>query len=228
MNQKRREDPEPRARFTRRFFVYGLLSLVGAGAGLMLTGWEQLFSWLRRSPRTVPGPANTSGLPRDARETIAAAVSRILPGGEGMPGATEAGVMGYFDRALADPYWGDVRPGLLEGVRRLDRVAHFGWDLRQVQTGATDDADFEGAIFFHDLLVLTLEGFLGDPVHGGNRNEVVWDFFGTAPGSPRPGACPHRLEYDAWVENSTATSASSAAEPEAGRWRTPFPGADSG
>ena len=208
MNQKRREDPEPKARFTRRFFVYGLLALVGACAGVMLTGWERLFSWLRPSPRPGLGAAKVLGLPPDAREALTAAVSRILPGAEGMPGATEAGVMGYFDRALEDPYWSDVRPGLLEGVRRLDRVAQFGWDLpfvalaadrqdrvlRQVQTGATDDADFEGAVFFHDLLVLSLEGFLGDPVHGGNRNEVVWEFFGTVPGAPRPGTCSHRSE----------------------------------
>ena len=38
------------------------------------------------------------------------------------------------------------------------------------------------------MLELTLECFFGDPVHGGNVDEIAWKWIGHRPGSPRPSA----------------------------------------
>ncbi|MBI3268308.1 MAG: gluconate 2-dehydrogenase subunit 3 family protein [Planctomycetes bacterium] len=133
-------------------------------------------------------------------------------------GAKEARVIEYLRRALTLPYYQTRRARILEGARRLDLVARRDWGrpfetldaaaqdqvLVYIQGGGEDgvsaakdaaeatgapEADFEGEGWLHDLLELSLEGFLGDPVHGGNRDEVGWRLIGYSPEGPRPGAC---------------------------------------
>ena len=41
-----------------------------------------------------------------------------------------------------------------------------------------------GTDFVRFLLILTLEGFLGDPSYGGNKGGVGWSFIGYGPGNP--------------------------------------------
>jgi hypothetical protein len=36
------------------------------------------------------------------------------------------------------------------------------------------------------MLAIILEAFFGDPVHGGNPDEVAWKWVGHTPGFPRP------------------------------------------
>ena len=40
------------------------------------------------------------------------------------------------------------------------------------------------------LTSLTLEGFLGDPIYGGNRDGVGWKMIGFTPQQPGP-RCPY-------------------------------------
>lgn len=50
--------------------------------------------------------------------------------------------------------------------------------LQRLQAG---DGDLEGvpaSVFFESLWAMTLEGFFGDPVHGGNRDMVGWRLIG--------------------------------------------------
>jgi hypothetical protein len=204
MMSERRVDPESRNGITRRFFVAGFLGVVGVA----VAGWRWLLSGSSFTETGELRTASVGSLPGSVRETLEAASSRLLPSAEGEPGAREAGVIRYIERALQDPYWSGARKEFLEGVERLDRVAQFGWEtsfvrleeaqqdivIRQVQAGGEDDEGFSGEAFLHDLLVLTMEGFLGDPVHGGNRNEVGWSVIGYVPGGPRPGSCSHRAE----------------------------------
>ena len=42
------------------------------------------------------------------------------------------------------------------------------------------------AHFYDTLLTFTLEGFLGDPVYGGNQHRVGWALVGFDPGPPMP------------------------------------------
>ncbi|MCA9665857.1 MAG: gluconate 2-dehydrogenase subunit 3 family protein, partial [Myxococcales bacterium] len=43
-----------------------------------------------------------------------------------------------------------------------------------------------GAQFYRVVVSLMLEGFLCDPVYGGNRGEVGWKLVGHVPQLPRP------------------------------------------
>jgi gluconate 2-dehydrogenase gamma chain len=55
--------------------------------------------------------------------------------------------------------------------------------LKQMQEGKAEFANFSSRAFFARLLTLTMEGFFGDPIYGGNRDKVSWKMLGF-PGLP--------------------------------------------
>jgi hypothetical protein len=83
-------------------------------------------------------------------------------------------------------------------LRRLDREARrrsgrgFSACLPAEQdlllAEAVADPRPERRRFLHGLVLLCLAGFLGDPVHGGNRGGVGWELIGWQPDPRREGA----------------------------------------
>jgi gluconate 2-dehydrogenase gamma chain len=133
--------------------------------------------------------------PASALDVLAAVAFRLLPSDDLGPGAKEAGVDAYLARALQDPRLGHVKPMLEKGAAFLDRAAR---EEKQQPFVALDGAaqddlvgrlangkmrpnDFQGPLFVRFVLALTLEGFLGDPKHGGNKGEVAWKWLGFSP-----------------------------------------------
>ena len=55
--------------------------------------------------------------------------------------------------------------------------------LKTMQEGKAEFADLSSRAFFARLLTLTMEGFFGDPIYGGNRNKASWRMLGF-PGLP--------------------------------------------
>jgi gluconate 2-dehydrogenase gamma chain len=55
--------------------------------------------------------------------------------------------------------------------------------LKAMQEGKAEFANFNSKAFFARLLTLTMEGFFGDPIYGGNRDKVSWKMLGF-PGLP--------------------------------------------
>ncbi len=55
--------------------------------------------------------------------------------------------------------------------------------LKQMQEAEAEFANFSSKAFFTRLLSLTMEGFFGDPIYGGNRNKAAWKMLGF-PGLP--------------------------------------------
>ena len=132
----------------------------------------------------------------DALRTLEAACARILPSEDG-PGAREAQVIRFIEKQLAGPLQ-RLRPAMEQGALLLDNWSRrrFGdqpfWQLGPAQQddvlGQLSRAEipvksFPQAELFRALHGLTLEGFLSDPVHGGNLGEAGWRAIGfTAPG----------------------------------------------
>ncbi|MEK7865923.1 MAG: gluconate 2-dehydrogenase subunit 3 family protein [Planctomycetota bacterium] len=176
-------------RITRRTFVEWGLALGSGALGLLGLGCRSR----ARRQEPPPGP-----IPPDLDAVLEAAASRMLPSDDG-PGAREAGTMDYLRAALELPIYRAHRARLLDGARRLEATARRDWGsgftaldpadqdrvLIHLQAGREDDGGFDGGRFVHDLLSLSLEGFLGDPRHGGNRGEAGWEFIGYRPGGPR-------------------------------------------
>ncbi|MCD6030234.1 MAG: hypothetical protein K0S78_2408 [Thermomicrobiales bacterium] len=128
----------------------------------------------------------------DEVNALDALVARIVPGDAGDPGAREAGVVTYIDRALAGPYaaWGLA---YREGLRLLDAhtVATHGARFHEISEAEQDAivAALEGnavpgfgdsgaAEFFAMVWAHTVEGLLCDPAYGGNRDGVGWKLIG--------------------------------------------------
>src|SRR5581483_3769122 len=119
---------------------------------------------------------------------MSAAVDRILPRDQD-PGAVDADVPKYVDLVLLTPELHQMRTDFLEGLQQLEKRAAgtYGKSF----TALTDEqkdallTEFKNAKkgsgeaqFYENLLVLTLEGFLGDPQYGGNKDKAGWTLVG--------------------------------------------------
>lgn len=130
--------------------------------------------------------------------TLEAASGRILPSDEG-PGANEAGVGEYLGKALGEPFLRPLARIFVHGCGMLDQhamersalpFADCSPEVRdEVLATVRQDQDPFARLFFEWLVKLTLEGFLGDPIHGGNRDQVGWHFLGYHREEPRSGFC---------------------------------------
>jgi hypothetical protein len=124
--------------------------------------------------------------PTDTLPVLDAAAARILPSDDG-PGAREARVGRFIARQLEGDLR-ELRPAFDQLARLLDL-----WSRRSFQSGfaelpaARQDAVLDqlarGTIpvrglpqaeLFRALHTLVLEGFLSDPVHGGNDGQAGW------------------------------------------------------
>ena len=156
-------------RLTRREFVQLAASAAVAGAsvscGKLASPWRTL----------------TAG----EAETLSSLCAQIIPGDQD-PGALSAGVVNYIDVQLTSH------------LKRMKRVYRRGLaelnDRSVEQYGNTfsrlsvqQQIDFLTAIdhekgwngsslknFFHIVVDHTMQGFYGDPRHGGNRNRTSW------------------------------------------------------
>ena len=124
------------------------------------------------------------------RSTLEAATGRIIPADRD-PGALEAGVIDYIENTLAT-YEFEHAPLYVEGVLELDRLARerFG-SAAFIQLSAEQQDQILTSLekqrspFFSLLLEHTMQGFYGDPRHGGNRDRVSWKMIGF-PGPSHP------------------------------------------
>jgi gluconate 2-dehydrogenase gamma chain len=136
-------------------------------------------------------------LTNEEYDVMAAACDRILPRDQD-PGALDAQVPEYIDRMLQAPELGRHREDFVLGLQALDRRARQA-HLKSfaLLPPAEQDAllaefkdrppDSGEARFYELLVVLTMEGFLGDPSYGGNKDRVGWDLVGFATSEPPVG-----------------------------------------
>ena len=128
-------------------------------------------------------------LTRDEAATLEAICERIIPTDQD-PGAAWAGVVTYIDRQLTGPYR-KLRRTYRLGIAGTNQSSRdrFGQPfaaLSPTQQDAVLQAMDNGGArgdgwrqvsaksFFDLVLSHTMQGFYGDPRHGGNRERVSW------------------------------------------------------
>ena len=106
-------------------------------------------------------------------------------------GAIEARVIDYIESTLGG-YDAECLPLYIDGVQELDRLAQekFGAEkFVSLQAPQQDevltDLEKKQSSFFTHLLEHTMQGFYGDPRHGGNRDRASWKMIGF-PGPTHP------------------------------------------
>lgn len=124
-------------------------------------------------------------------ELLDAIVDRLIPSDANGPGAREARVVHYIDRALGGAL-ASSRPAYTAGLASLDRYATSSRGKRfldlsntdkdsvliDVETGAATGFTGSSAQFFALVLNHTRQGMFGDPYYGGNANFAGWDLLG--------------------------------------------------
>ena len=164
-----------------RFDPRGHLESLGRLGRRGLLGWVALAALARKVGAQAP---------TDTVAVLEAAAARILPS-DGGPGAREAKVGRFIARQLEGAL-SPVRPAFEQLARLLDLWSQksFGKGftllaapdqdavLGQLAQGQIPVRGFPQETMFRGLHTLTLEGFLSDPVHGGNDGEVGWRAIG--------------------------------------------------
>jgi gluconate 2-dehydrogenase gamma chain len=195
---------------SRRAFLVGAAVGAGAvaGAGLVPDALAQTQAQAQHNNAT-DAPATTAQahghggghgafLNDDDAATVTAFAERIMPGAQGKPGATDAGVLNYIDLALAGAY-ADQQDFYRRGLAALDAHCRTTSGKPFVQLGAAQQDDVIAALesgkasgftwptaqaFFNTLRMHTMEGMFADPVYGGNKDFAGWLLVGF------PGAQP--------------------------------------
>jgi gluconate 2-dehydrogenase gamma chain len=169
----------------------------------------------RKEPAAGTGDAGEAGArmaagrvlgPREWK-TIDAIVQRILPSDDG-PGAREAGVIAFIDRQLASPPLSPLAPVVVELAKQIELHAQKAHGRAYTELSAADQDAMVAKLsraelslslperpLYDALHSLTLEGFLSDPNHGGNADQVGWKYVDFAEPTLREPGAPHRHSH---------------------------------
>lgn len=113
---------------------------------------------------------------------IDAITSQIVPSTDG-PGAHEAGVVYFIDRALST-FDAHLREAYRTGMSEIQQKRREMFPGSAGIAGLTNEQQIqlihavEDTPFFELLRTHTLYGFLGNPSYGGNRDRVGWKLIG--------------------------------------------------
>jgi gluconate 2-dehydrogenase gamma chain len=129
----------------------------------------------------------------DEARCLAAITDQIIPPDQD-PGAAWAGVIEYVDRQLCGPYE-NLRATYRRGLAAVDQSSRtlYGKVFADLDSGQQVDLlrrldagqgpgpgwkNLSSSEFFGYLVDHTMQGFYGDPRHGGNREGASWRMLG--------------------------------------------------
>jgi gluconate 2-dehydrogenase gamma chain len=170
---------------TTRRSVLKLAGVLGLWA---VPDWELLAAKLHHAPADesadVSGAASPSFLGAEEMADVEAITALVIPT-DTTPGAREAGVSRFIDRALGSfftPLAAEFRGGLAE-FQRAVRIHHPGSEsFRSLDVDAQTQMlrSIELTPFFSLVRQLTVLGMFSNPSYGGNRAGIGWQLIGFA------------------------------------------------
>lgn len=138
----------------------------------------------------------------------------LIPGDED-PGAWDAGVVNYIDRQLMRKFR-KQQPAYRAALAAVDRLARSAgardfaampFEARTSLLSVLEDGQADRQLFpdggkaaFNMVLDHTMQGFYGDPRHGGNKDYASWRMIGVPP-MPVRGRQPYDVK-DTYPERS--------------------------
>lgn len=191
--------------YNRRAFVRALAAAGIAWAAADFSQIEEALAWANRQAETG-GAAGLSVFKTAEADVIDAVASRILPSVDGRPGAHEAGVVYFIDRALST-FNADHKKLYADGIANLNRRASRQYAKREPARSASaigrslkhrakpqqKAASFtaltpleqdellhaiEKTPFFKAVRLDTIAGTFALPAWGGNRDYAGWHLLG--------------------------------------------------
>ncbi len=166
---------------TRRSF---LAAAGAAGAAWLAADPELVQAALAHARQTVatPPPYRFAALTAAQAAGLEAVSMRILPSDE-TPGAKEAGVIHFIDKALAS-FAADRKGPVLVGLDDLNKRARSKWpgttSFAVLAPARQDELlkVIERSDFFREMRDATVIGMFANPSYGGNQNQVGWKLLG--------------------------------------------------
>lgn len=159
---------------SRRRFVQS--AGVSAGASLLRVTAPALAALAQSACGARDDGTSFITLDADEAADFAAIAARLIPTTD-TPGATEAGVIHFYDRA-----WGDELAWALEDMRGLLQTLNgsTGKRFALLDADAQDAAlrEHESDDRFELLRLTTIFGFFAMEKYGGNKGHVSWDLIG--------------------------------------------------
>lgn len=171
---------------TRRHFLSAGMTL--AGAGLIDLNWVDVAAaaehadHMAHADAATPAPTGFSTLTAAEALEVEAIAGQIIPSGD-MPGAREAGVVYFIDRALGSFFAAEL-PAFRKGLEAFQRdfAAHSSTGKPFSAVGSARQVawlhEVEESAFFNTVRRLTLLGLVALPKYGGNRDKLGWKLIG--------------------------------------------------
>ena len=166
---------------SRRAFV----AAAGAAGSVWLLADPQLVHAALAHAGAVaatPPPYQFAALTAVQAADLEAIAMRIFPS-DGTPGAKEAGVIHFMDKALAT-FAAPQKPQLLMGLDDLNKKVAGKWpgqtSFAALQPQQQDELlkEIEQGPFFGQLRFATVVGMFANPSYGGNQNQAGWKLLG--------------------------------------------------
>ena len=176
-DEEERGRPLSRGALLKRAGVLGAAATLPVAARAEHAGAAEEVAQLQQLRALSPSQATTIG----------AFVERLIPTDASGPGAREANVLRYIDRALAGDLW-MFRASYVAATQALDTYSRskYGADFAVLSTGQQDavltDMDLNRATGFNPnakavfemIRTHAVQGMFGDPAHGGNTGFAGW------------------------------------------------------
>jgi gluconate 2-dehydrogenase gamma chain len=167
---------------SRRSFIVG--SVAGVSSAWLAIRWTGILAaeaYARQVTQSGAPATSQFFSPADAIE-IESVVAQIIPTDD-TPGAREAGTIHFIDYALST-FDRDEQPKYTQGLKALQAktrelfpaAAKFSALMPAQQIHVL--TAIEKTEFFTLVRQHTLVGFLADPIHGGNRDQIGWKLIG--------------------------------------------------
>lgn len=130
-------------------------------------------------------------------QTLAQVQEILFPAGEDNPGANDIGATIYLHNAIENPNAdSEDKDFIFRGIGWLDGLTQERHKKTFLQLDAVMQEDIievivksrAGSNWVSTLLTYTLEALLMDPVYGGNKNGIGWQWLNHQPGYPAPPA----------------------------------------
>lgn len=132
-------------------------------------------------------------LTEEQAATVAAMCDQIIPPDQD-PGAVSAGGVYFIDRQLKGHY-AYLQNAYLRGIEEIEQASHGKFGKRFPDLTPEQQLQLlkerENSSFFRMVTDHAMQGFYGDPRHGGNRDFASWKMMGI-PNPPVRG----RQQYD--------------------------------
>ena len=149
-----------------------------------LTAWAEIAAgqvYARAAVQSAP-PVPFHNFDAGMAAEIEAITAQIIPSSDG-PGAHEAGVIYFIDRALST-FDSDLRETYQAGISSVQQTRKELFPDSTNIAGLPSQQQIrlihaiEESEFFELLRTHTLLGFLANPSYGGNRDQVGWKYIG--------------------------------------------------